>query len=129
MSSIFSTILTSPTYDEIYYISVRATNKAGLLSEFTSNGQKYIDNLGIKDLSSELNGLDIYPNPTNESISFKNAPNKFKVIISDSKGKVCMSESLITNQSINIKTLSPGNYSVLIYKEGSFIIKPLIINQ
>ena len=128
ISAVFSTVLTSPIYDEVYYISVRSTNNAGLNSEYTSNGQRYIDDLGLDYLSNELAQIILYPNPSSEFISFKNTPKEFDVIISDVKGRVCFSETLNENEKINISQFQKGVYNIIIKIQGFFIVKELIIN-
>lgn len=126
LSTIFSNVLTSPVYDEVYYISVRSTNNAGLTSEFTSDGQKFVEGLSINEINSALQIITVYPNPANEIISFLDAPNHIEVMISDAKGKVCIKKRISSNESISIESLLPGNYSVLLNHKDSFVIKQLI---
>ena len=127
ISSLYSTVLISPIYGQIYYLSIRATNNAGLLSEFTSDGQVYLDDVGISELNALLE-ITMFPNPSTEFVYFKNAPDNFKVLIYDASGRVVVEKTLTTNHSIDVSHLSKAQYSVILEIGGEFVVRKLMID-
>ncbi len=127
ISSVYSSVLSNPIINQIYYISVRATNNAGLMNEFSSDGQRYVSTAGINDLSKVLESIVIYPNPSSEFIQFKNVSEEFEVIISDAKGKICLQKKLQPTSVIDISNFSTGSYSVLLKIREQFIVKKIVV--
>jgi len=127
ISSLYSTVLVSPIYGQVYYLSISATNNAGLMSEFTSDGQVYLDDVGISELSALLE-ITMYPNPSTEFVYFKNAPDNFKVLIYDASGRVVVEKTLTTNHSIDVSHLSKAQYSVILEIGGEFVVRKLMID-
>lgn len=124
LSTACSEILASPIYDQVYHISIRATNNAGLSEIFLSNGQRYIDNLS----TSELENLEflVYPNPTSDIINVKGTVPSDIILIYDMNGKLLVEVNDPT-QPISLSHLSDGQYNVMIKRDNSFVIKQLII--
>lgn len=124
-SSVFSTILSSPIYNTIYYVSIQATNNASLSNIFLSDGQRYMAGLGIEEQPS-LNNLIIYPNPTSESFKIQNAPTNLEVLIYDMQGKLCLSNDY-SAESINVSNLPQGKYNVILKVGNTFVVREIII--
>ncbi len=124
-SNAFSTILSNPLYDQTYYVSIRATNQAGLTEQFMSDGQRYIDNLNINDISG-LDQIELYPNPTDGFVQLGNVEQPVDVIIYTMDGKVCYTQRNYVNEPINISSLAAGSYKVVIKNDHAFIVKQLI---
>ncbi len=127
ISSVFSTVLANPTYNNVYYVSVQATNNAGLTSIFISDGQRYLEGLGLEDMPVVLEEMTLYPNPASHAISFKNAPAQFEVIVTDMQGKICQSAQLTQNDKLDIHSLAEGSYHVIVRLENAFVVKSLVV--
>ena len=128
LSTIYSSILSSPVYDQVYFVSVRATNNAGLMAEYSSNGQRYLQDVsGLKE-NSPLKELILYPNPSANFIQFKNAPSQFHLVIVDEKGRICQENDVKGLDKVNVSKLEKGHYNVLMQSGNQFIIRTLIIN-
>lgn len=125
-SNIFSTILVNPLYNTVYYVSIQAKNNAELSSIFISDGQRYKAGLGLDEEQALLNDLLIYPNPTSDSFSVKNAPENLQVLMYDMNGKLSLTRSHVTNP-IDISNLASGKYNVILKVDNAFIVKELII--
>lgn len=124
LSTSCSEVLTNPVYDQVYHISVRVTNGAGLSEVFLSNGQRYIDNLGMNTLS-ETN-FTVYPNPASDHITVEGLTANDDVLIYDMNGKLLIHTQGST-ASIDIRGLSVGTYNVMIKRDRSFVVKRLIV--
>ncbi len=125
LSTVFSTILANPVYGEVYHVSIRATNDAGLMEQFTSNGQRFINDIGIEELHAELLKISIYPNPSAEFIKFNNAPAKFSVTIVDMNGRVIYDQKITSDSVIDVSTFSQGQYQIVLQKEDAFVVQKL----
>ncbi|NRA11326.1 MAG: N-acetylmuramoyl-L-alanine amidase [Crocinitomicaceae bacterium] len=120
----FSTVLNNPIYNQVYHISVRATNGAGLDETYISNGQRYVDDLNL--IQSKLEVMILYPNPATDIISFSNGPAAFDLMILDNNGKVCLSERVSGGNPVNINNLAKGKYTAIIKVDNQFIPKQFI---
>ena len=127
ISPVLSTVLSNPIHNEIYYISTRATNNAGLVSEFTSDGQIYLADLGVNDLENELINIHLFPNPSSDFITLEGITETLSLIVYDSKGKICIHQTIEPGEKINIASLASGHYSVLVSLKNAFTVKSLII--
>ena len=125
-SAIFSTVLSNPIYDQMYYISVRATNGAGLTEQFMSDGQRYIDNLGLPNAHT-LDGVNIYPNPASDQFTISDISGTFTILLYDAQGKLCLQQSLTANTPLNVSELSQGNYQVIIRQDNAFVVKRVVV--
>lgn len=126
LSSAFSTILTNPIIDQIYYISIRTTNGAGIVNESFTDGQRYVNNLNTQKLSG-LDEIILYPNPTTDQFVVSNIKGTFNVIIYDMQGKICIQQSLMGSNPLYVSDLRKGNYQVLIQQNNSFVVKNIVI--
>lgn len=123
-----SELLTSPVYDEVYHISVRATNNAGLISLFTSDGQRYIDDLGI-DQADAMNAINIGPNPANNEFSIYTSLSDYNIALLDANGKVCLTKKGSGNSTIDVQHLSRGNYQLMITSGSLMTVKRVVIKH
>jgi hypothetical protein len=81
--------------------------------------------LGVEE-QSNLNDLIIYPNPTRENFSIKNAPNNLEVLIYDMQGKLCLT-SENNSDTIDVSNLSQGKYNVILKIDNAFVVKEIVI--
>lgn len=104
---------------------------------FTSNasgckqGFKLAYNVGTTSIEQDLNnGISIYPNPTNSILNISGNGIE-EISICDILGREIMNEKVSdVNSSINISSLSEGNYLVRITeKSGNISTQKIIINR
>jgi len=124
LNTAYAQIIASPVYNEVYYISVRATNGAGLMDTLTSDGQQYIDDLGLG--TQNWSHVSVYPNPATEFISISGLEGEYTVTLIDATGKICLEQSLASNESISLGALAAGSYQLIIRSGDAFILKPLM---
>ncbi|WP_083506360.1 S8 family serine peptidase [Chryseobacterium aquaticum] len=99
--------------------TITITHKGSLIGGF----QNYtliatggnVSTLNANETIEKGDQIEIYPNPTSDSINFKNNNLEATVIILDVSGKILKKE-VIRNSRISVKELLPGNYMV-IYKD------------
>lgn len=125
--SSFGEVLASPIYNEVYYISIRAINQAGLSNQFMTNGQRYIDNLGM--IESQLNQISVFPNPANSSVQITNVSGNMNVYLYDTQGRIIEHQTISESHSINTTHLSSGTYRLIISQGGTFIVKQLRVQH
>jgi hypothetical protein len=125
-NSVFSTILSNPIYNTVYYVSIQAQNNADLTSIFITDGQRYMAGLGLENQQANLDDLLIFPNPASESFSVKNAPENLEVLMYDMNGKLCLTSSNVENP-IDISDLASGKYNVILKVDNVFIVRELIV--
>lgn len=123
LSNSCSEILSNPIYNQVYHVSIRVTNGAGLYQFFVSNGQRYIDDLDITDLDESY--ITVYPNPSSDVISVKGTSPSDELFIYDMNGKLIVEVDDIT-LPIDISDLSAGQYNIMIKRDNSFVLKKLI---
>ena len=127
LSESFGTVISSPIYNQVYYVSIRAYNQAGLSNQFMSNGQRYIDNLGLTE--SLLNHVSIHPNPTNSFVKIEQLPINTEVYIYNMEGKLINHQKVSGNYNFNVEALSSGSYKLLIQNNDVFVVKQVIIQH
>lgn len=125
-NSTFTTTI-SPIYNEVYYVSIRAINQAGLSNQFMSNGQRFIDNLGLEE--NELSQLQIFPNPSTEYIQVLNIDSQIKLTIYDNTGKKVKEQEVNPNTKVDISKLTNGIYRVMLNSENAFIVREFLIQK
>lgn len=121
-----SHLLTSPVYNQLYYISVKAENGAGLVATSSSDGQRYVDgNLAVTGF--DLTQIVIFPNPAKDKIVFQDLKTASAVVIYDMKGQVVF-ESLVSpsENQIDISGFAQGAYNVVIKLNNQIVVKKLI---
>lgn len=125
LNSSLSEVLGSPIYDQVYYISVRVRNNADLLGEFTSDGQRYIDDLSVE--SNFLSNASIFPNPAITYFVISGIEGTVEGSIYSLSGKHCFDFETQTDQAISIDKLSAGEYQVVLRSGDQFIVKKIIV--
>lgn len=121
----FSHVLSSPVYNQIYYVSVRSENGAGLVDTVSSDGQRYL--YGLETTESLMQHLEVYPNPVSNLIFIKNISNPIAVSIYDMAGKLVIKQSVTPQKSsIDVHQLAQGSFSIVFQSGNQFIVKKFI---
>jgi len=123
LNTTMSELIAVPFYNQIYYLSVRSTNGAGLYSINSSDGQVYLgETNGINDNSLEQ--LIVYPNPTSDLLFFKNIDSEIAIQLIDGAGKIVLNKRVSTNNTqVSLNQLPAGNYSLLLQKGNQLMVK------
>jgi hypothetical protein len=121
-----SHLLASPVYNQLYYISVKAENGAGLIADSTSNGQRYVDASAAVP-NEDLMQIVIYPNPAKDKVVFQDLKAETTVVIYDMKGQIVL-ENVVspTANQIDISRFAQGTYNVVIKLGNQMVVKKLI---
>ncbi len=124
LDTLFSSgTINSLVVNEVYYLSVRSYNQAGLSNQFTSNGQRYVPNVGTNEYA--LSAIEIYPNPTSSVLFFKNIKDGAKLVIYDAMGRKCL-EGNVYQSSFELSELSEGTYTLVLTIDDNTIIQRII---
>lgn len=126
LNTSISEVLSSPVYGEVYHISVRAINNGGLSEVFISNGQRYMEGLGL--IEQQLENIVVYPNPASDRIYLKGLDQQALAMIYDANGKLVLVDEL-SQSEINISHLADGSYNLVIRLDNSFTVKKIIIRK
>lgn len=123
LNTSISEVLSNPIYGQVYHISLRATNGAGLSELFVSDGQRYLEGLNLNE--ETLQNITVFPNPVENSFSINGATvQPSLIVVYDMNGKVILKTT--TSQNIDVSQLAKGNYQVMIQFNQQFIIEQLI---
>lgn len=124
--SFFTTPFTTGVIDQLYYVSIKATNGAGLIAQACSNGQKYVqEDLTIND--ALLDDVIIYPNPFSDELKIDNLPEKSIITVYDMNGKIIYSsDSNKANEIIYLNNVSSGVYQLKIAFEQNTILHRIV---
>lgn len=125
LSTTISHVLSNPIYNQLYYISLRATNGAQLTHEVSSDGVRYVDQSSSAELSELLNSISIYPNPATTQLSISNLPFEVELKLYSSEGKMIYSGN--SNSIIDLTNLANGMYNLLILSNDVFVVKKIEI--
>lgn len=118
-----SELITNPVYGQTYYVSVRATNGAGIQNSFLSDGQRYMEGLALEEAS--LEGVSFYPNPAGEKIHILGLNGKETgFTIYDMKGTLV--HSGVTTNEIQTGFIAAGNYHLVLSNSSRFTVRQLI---
>jgi len=120
------------------------TNESSVLFRFAfltdTSGSKegvIIDNFVIEgqvagvDDNNVLNGISIYPNPSNGVFTITKAnSNNLDILVFDITGKTILSKTNITenNYSLNLKTVDKGIYFIKLLSNNKQLVKKIIVN-
>jgi hypothetical protein len=122
--------LSNPQFGEVYHVSVRVENGAGLDNLFVSNGQLLLDASTISLEQQHLNDLNIYPNPASSSISIEGLTKEVSVFMYDMNGKLVRTSSMSpVNNLLSLPALSKGYYQVIIRDGNYFKLEKLLIQE
>lgn len=126
-SNVLSTLLTNPIYNQMYYLSIRAYNNAGLSDQFMSDGQRFMGFLELEG-QSELLDCILYPNPAADVLFVQGISSETHLELYDASGKLCRKEVLYSgSESISLHGLAQGTYSVLLRRGSAFVLKKLVV--
>ncbi|PWL32939.1 MAG: hypothetical protein DCO96_00890 [Fluviicola sp. XM-24bin1] len=123
LSTAYAQIIGSPVYDQVYYISVRATNGAGLVDTLTSDGQRYIDDLGLE--TQDWSFVNVYPNPSTNNIIVEGLNGTITVTLFDAAGKKCLEQTVNTEEPISVSSLASGTYQLVIQSGSEFVVRKI----
>ncbi len=116
-----SHVLASPIYDQLYFISVRATNGANLQDSLTSNGQRLLEEPSSASvIENLLENCVIYPNPTSDVLFVNNLSLAVDLEIYSMDGKRIMNVNNYTSGPIQLPEVSNGFYQLVVTKDSVF---------
>ena len=125
-SNVISTVLSNPIYNQMYYLSIRSYNNAGLSDQFMSDGQRYLETLGMT--RDELLGVILFPNPATAYFVVQGITKETSVELYDASGKLCQTALLDSNIfSVSLNGIAHGTYSVILRQGSAFVVRPLIV--
>ena len=124
-----SHVLASPIYNQLYFISVRATNGADLQDSLTSNGQRLLEEPSSATIIENLlENCVIYPNPTSDVLFVNNLSLAVDLEIYSMDGKRIMNVNNYTSGPIQLPEVSNGFYQLVVKKDSVFkVIKIEVI--
>jgi hypothetical protein len=93
-----------------------------LENTFTSNGQRYLQGLGMDE--NELEQIVLYPNPATNKVSLKGVNGIVDYSLYDQSSKLIAQGT--TTDTIGLSNLAQGIYNVVLTKGQQFIVKQLI---
>lgn len=126
LASSIAHLVSNPVYNQVYYVSVKAKNGAGLVAEASSDGQAYVDeSLDIESSDFEL--VEMYPNPTVDLLYFEGLKSGTEVKVYNMQGKLVLQENLSEQKNkINVKSFASGAYNVVLLSGEKLLIKKMI---
>ncbi|MFN5305888.1 MAG: T9SS type A sorting domain-containing protein, partial [Bacteroidota bacterium] len=79
---------------------------------------------GIEDAGGMQEAASIYPNPSRNSIQFKQAPVSFNMSVCDLTGKLLAQKQMQASESYDVSTLQEGLYFIKLQTtEATQVIK------
>ena len=128
LAEAFSHVLSSPVYDQVYTISLRMVNGAGLESLFVSDGQRLVNPTEL-NLSEELfDGITLYPNPARTAFNVSGLKDGMSVQIYDMHSRLVKNLENGNMTHCDVSGWASGVYQVVIRTTSRFIVKKLIID-
>jgi hypothetical protein len=124
-----SHVLSNAAVDQIYYISVRTINGAGLIYETSSDGQRYVEESSTNMLEELFKNLKVYPNPTTNQINIVSVSAPIYVQLYTSEGKLVFQENTDSSMTIDITQFSAGIYNLVLSRDGGYILKKVVIQH
>lgn len=122
--NMFNPTITGPGAFTIYYNYTDPNTNCSGVDSLVMN---VADCTNLNQVAGQLNGINIYPNPTKDQVTIKNAliiPDMM-LTICDAAGRLVMEAAIVSNeQKINTSQLSNGIYMMNI-KQGSVTLKAL----
>lgn len=114
-------LLANPIFDQIYYLSVRATNEANLQAESNSDGVRLVD--ATAQLENPFSSVRIYPNPASSQITLYNVPFEIQLKLYSSEGKLVYEGN--SNSSIDLTNIANGMYQLVLQANDRFVVKKI----
>ncbi|HNS41688.1 MAG TPA: N-acetylmuramoyl-L-alanine amidase [Taishania sp.] len=127
LTSSYAYLLSNPTENQLYFVSVKAINNAGLDTIATSNGQRYVTQPSNASLfANEAQQLIVYPNPVDNQLRIENLTETATLLLFDITGKlVIQTVETEKNAVINTENLTPGMYTLIIRSSRGNTIKKI----
>lgn len=124
LATTISEVLSSPIYGQIYYVSLRVKNGAGLEDQFMSNGQRYLEGLGINGI--ELTNLVLYPSPAGNEVHISGLTQELVYELYSQQGQLVQVGK--TSGMITLTNLSQGQYHLRLVDKDRFVVLKFIKN-
>lgn len=102
-------------------------NFTGFQIDYNTPGEIILKGVVLSVDNFDLNSISIFPNPVTDIINIKYDKKIEEIIIFDILGKIVLNPTL-TNDKINVSTLSSGLYLLSIQTNGVKVTKKIIIN-
>jgi hypothetical protein len=127
LNEVFSYVLNPPVYDQVFNISLRITNGAGLESLYVSDGQRLLDpsTIGLQD--DVFSNIQLYPNPVSDELHIEGATNEMNLFVYDSNGKLIHQQNNFNSATISVVDWALGTYNVILKHGESFIVKRIVV--
>jgi hypothetical protein len=129
LTASLSYVLASPIIDEVYHVSVRATNQAGLETTFTSNGQRYVIPDSTAGLDALFAQITIAPNPANQFIVIDHLPGTIDLQMYDGQGRLCYETRANESVKVDLINFSNGVYQLILRQGNAFVVKRIVVHH
>lgn len=125
-----SEILAAPIQNQLYYVSVQAENNAGWNAEFSSDGQRYVNNVGLDEMEDLFEAILVYPNPASNYLKIDGLPAESQLYLIDGKGAIVRVEESNSSSSttMDVSSYARGTYQVMIKVGNVFTVKKVVLN-
>lgn len=122
-------VLATPVFDQIYYVSIRTINGAGLISESSSDGQRYVEEPTASMLEELFNHIQVYPNPATTELNITSISAPISVALFSSEGKMVFEQNAEGSLKIDLTQFATGVYSLVCRRDAAFIVKKVVIQH
>lgn len=119
-----SELLTAPQYNQLYYVSVRAYNRAGLFSTVSSDGQVLINTASVDE--NGLKEVTLYPNPVIDVFHIGGVNGTVSMQVYNTSGSLIYTTEVNGNADISLAHLAQGIYHLILRSGNAFTIKKLV---
>jgi len=126
LAASISETLDSPVNNQLYYVSVRVENHAGLISEFVSDGQRYVNDLSTDELNALFGEIIVYPNPASEVLTIDGLPSNATLTLIDSKGAIVGTFDA-ESSSFDVSGYARGTYQLMVRVGGVFVVETVVL--
>lgn len=127
----FSKIGFNPSSQNDMGIAFLVTNTATIYKLWPSAADKSVPSTwshatiskvpaGVKDATAGM--VKVYPNPANTFLTVEGSAKGTEIRITDISGKTVLQQSY-TGQPVNIQSIVPGIYNVMVYDNGTLLLK------
>jgi hypothetical protein len=111
--------------NQIYYTTLQVSNQAGLSSQLSSDGQRFINHANIQ-LNNPLMDVILFPNPIQDGqLSIENLMFPVEITVYDINGKLVNTREIMNDGKIPLD-LSTGRYLIKLSGNGHELIKQVI---
>lgn len=120
-------ILMNPVYDQLYYVSFRAHNNAGLIAELCSDGQRLVEKPSASLISEMLSNITLFPNKATDHVNIQGINMEISLQIFDLSGMRILDTILTEDSFLDHTDLASGNYHIVLRAEDQFLMTKLHI--